>query len=71
MHVALIGFGLVSLSSPRPMEMPSTDAIPVDIVPLEDVAQSVQGDETAAHGYATCCTASRFLTRLRASTSGL
>ena len=43
MHVAVIGFGLISLSSPRPMEMPSTDAIPVDIVPLEEEGVRLDG----------------------------
>lgn len=47
MHVALIGFGLVSLSSPRSMDATQAESISVDFVPVEDNAQMVRGDEKA------------------------
>lgn len=50
MHVALIGFGLVSLSSPRSLEATQAEAISVDFVPVEDNAQMVKGDEKAPLG---------------------
>lgn len=46
-HVILIGFGLVSLSSPRSLDVSASDAISVEFVPVEDNAQSVIGDEKA------------------------
>lgn len=45
LHVVAIGLGLVSLSSPRPMEMTNTESFPVDIVPIEEIAQSIKGDK--------------------------
>lgn len=47
LHAAVLGFGLVSLSSPRPMELGSVESFPVDIVPVEEFAQSVEGDRSA------------------------
>ena len=47
LHAVAIGFGLVSLSSPREMAIADVESFPVDIVPIEEVAQSVQGDRNA------------------------
>lgn len=47
MHAALLAFGLVSLSAPRNFDSGSAEALPVDIVPMEEVAQAVQGDKKA------------------------
>ena len=47
LHVVVLGFGLVSLSSPREMAIADVESFPVDIVPIEEFAQSVQGDRRA------------------------
>lgn len=47
LHAAVLGFGLVSLSSPRPLEVASVESLPIDIVPVEEFAQSVRGDREA------------------------
>ncbi|TKT75366.1 hypothetical protein [Aquamicrobium sp. LC103] len=47
LHVAALGFGLVSLSSPRSMEAANVESFPVDIVPVEEFSQSVAGDRQA------------------------
>lgn len=47
LHAVVLGFGLVSLSSPREMAIADVESFPVDIVPIEEIAQSVQGERTA------------------------
>lgn len=47
LHAAVIGAALVSFSSPRPLDLTNVESFPVDIVPVEEVAQSVQGDRKA------------------------
>lgn len=47
LHAVVLGFGIVSLSSPRPMAIADVESFPVDIVPIEEFAQSVQGDRKA------------------------
>ncbi|NMG41992.1 hypothetical protein GRZ55_22445, partial [Chelativorans sp. ZYF759] len=47
LHVVLIGFGLVSLSAPPPHQSASVESFPIDIVPLEEFSQSVQGERDA------------------------
>jgi colicin import membrane protein len=47
LHVVVIGLGLVSLSSPRPMEVADVDALPIDIVPIEELTQVQEGDKKA------------------------
>jgi len=47
MHVAVLGFGLVSLSAPRAYEVADVEALPVDIVPVESITQIQQGDKKA------------------------
>lgn len=47
LHAAVIGFGLVSLSSPRALEVADVEAMPVDIVPIESLTQIQQGDKKA------------------------
>ncbi|WP_274627479.1 energy transducer TonB family protein [Arvimicrobium flavum] len=46
LHVAVLGFGLVSLSAPRPFEL-QQESLPVDIIPVEEFSQATQGDEKA------------------------
>lgn len=47
LHAALLGFGLFALSAPPPLNVADVEALPVDIVPLSEVTQSLQGDEKA------------------------
>jgi len=46
LHVVLLGFGLVTLSAPKPFEL-QQESLPVSIIPVEDFAQATQGDEKA------------------------
>ncbi|MBS3647782.1 hypothetical protein KEU06_03955 [Pseudaminobacter sp. 19-2017] len=46
-HVALLGFGLLSLSAPKPLEVMDVESLPVDIVPIEELTQIQQGDKKA------------------------
>jgi colicin import membrane protein len=47
LHAALIGFGLVTLSAPRALEVTDVESLPVDIVPVESITQMQQGDRKA------------------------
>lgn len=47
LHAAVLGFGLVTLSSPRPLEMSSGESFPVEIVPFEEISTSVIGEREA------------------------
>lgn len=47
MHAAFIGFGLVSLSSPKPLEVADVEALPVDIVSFAELTQVQKGDREA------------------------
>ncbi len=47
LHATVLGFALFSLSAPRPLEAPASESFPVDIVPVEEFAQSVAGDRRA------------------------
>ncbi|WP_137154713.1 cell envelope integrity protein TolA [Rhizobium sp. FKL33] len=46
LHVVLLGAMLIGIS-PKPMDMAISEAMPVDLVPIEDVAQLQQGDKEA------------------------
>ncbi|MCG7508698.1 cell envelope integrity protein TolA [Mesorhizobium retamae] len=45
LHAAVIGFGLFTLRAPPAFQPMDVESFPVDIVPVEDVAQSLQGDK--------------------------
>lgn len=47
MHAAVLGFGLVTLSAPKPFEMMDVESLPVDIIPIEEFTQIQQGDKKA------------------------
>ena len=47
MHAALLGFGLLSLSAPAPLDVGDVEALPVDIVPMEEMTQIQEGDKKA------------------------
>ena len=47
LHVALLGFGLFTLSAPRALQVADVEAFPVDIVPLDKLTELQQGDKKA------------------------
>lgn len=47
LHALLIGFALTSFSGPKTLEVTELDALPVDIVPIEELTQIQQGDKKA------------------------
>lgn len=47
LHAAVIGFGVFSLSSPRPLDVADVDSLPVDLVSIEEFAQVMRGDRRA------------------------
>ena len=47
LHILLISAGLISLSSPRKMDMTISESLPVDIVPIEELTQIQKGDKKA------------------------
>ncbi|PZO77287.1 MAG: hypothetical protein DI629_14865 [Mesorhizobium amorphae] len=48
LHAAILGIGLVSLSGPKPLDAGASEALPVSIVPIEEMTQMIEGDKTAA-----------------------
>jgi colicin import membrane protein len=47
LHAAVLGFGLISLSAPKPFEVMDIESLPVDLVPVESITQIQQGDKKA------------------------
>ena len=47
LHAALLGFGLVTLSAPRALEVADVEAFPVEIVPISEISQIQQGNREA------------------------
>jgi outer membrane biosynthesis protein TonB len=47
LHALVAAWLLVSFGSPEPFEVQMTEAMPVELVPIEDVAQLQQGDKEA------------------------
>jgi len=48
LHAALLGWGLLTLSAPAPLNAGDVEALPVDIVPVEELAHILEGDKTAS-----------------------
>lgn len=48
LHAAALLVGMLSLSAPRPFEVPDVEALPVDIVPVESITKVTEGDKKAA-----------------------
>lgn len=46
-HVAVLAWGLFSLSGPKPLVVADVEALPIDIVPIEDISRAVQGEKKA------------------------
>ena len=47
LHAVALAFGLFTLSSPPPMPAADVESVAVDIVPMEAIAQTLQGDKKA------------------------
>ncbi|MCB1450495.1 MAG: TonB family protein [Nitratireductor sp.] len=47
LHVAILSWGLLSLSGPKPLAVADVEALPIDIVPIEEVSRAVQGEKKA------------------------
>lgn len=46
-HLAFLAWGMVSLSAPTPLQVTDVEALPIDIVPIEEFAEAVRGDRDA------------------------
>ena len=46
-HAFAVGLGLVSLSSPKPLNVADVEALPVDIVPIESIIVEADTDPQA------------------------
>ena len=46
-HASLLAFALVSLGSPEPLDVSQAEALPVELVPIEELTQIQQGDKNA------------------------
>ena len=46
-HASLLAFALVSLGSPEPLDVSQAEALPVELVPIEELTQIQQGDKKA------------------------
>ncbi len=46
-HSAAVFFGVVSLSAPAPMKVADVEALPVEIIPIEDITRTVTGADDA------------------------
>lgn len=46
-HVLVLAGAMVSLASPTPLSAPDVEALPVDIIPIETLTKSVEGEKTA------------------------
>ncbi len=46
-HVAILTWGLLSFSAPTPLQVNDVEALAVDIVPIEEITQSIAGDKKA------------------------
>ncbi len=46
-HAALLAWGMVTLASPPPLKVVDVEALPVDLVPIESITQTVKGSKKA------------------------
>lgn len=42
-HAAVLSWGLLTLTAPPPLEVADVEALPIDIVPIEELTQSIEG----------------------------
>ncbi|MFZ1813987.1 MAG: cell envelope integrity protein TolA [Rhizobiaceae bacterium] len=50
MHMAVLAWGLLSLSAPNPLSVADVESLPIDIVPIEELTKAVQGEKKADVG---------------------
>ncbi len=50
LHCALLAWALVSIGSPEQFKVEDFEAMPVDLVPIEEMTQMQQGDKKASRG---------------------
>ena len=46
-HVAILSWGLLTVSAPPPLEVADVDSVPIDIIPIEELANAVKGAKEA------------------------
>jgi len=46
-HVTILAWGLLSFSGPKPLVVADVEALPIDIVPISEITNSVQGEKKA------------------------
>lgn len=46
LHALILGFAMSSFSAPRTLEVTDVEALPIDIVPIEEITQIQQGEKT-------------------------
>lgn len=46
-HVAVLSWGLLNVSAPTPLEVADVDSVPIDIIPIEQLANAVKGAQEA------------------------
>lgn len=46
-HVAILSWGLLNVSAPAPLEVADVDSVPIDIIPIEELASAVEGAKEA------------------------
>lgn len=46
-HIAAVALGVVSLSTPRPMNVADVEALPIEIIPIESITKTIKGDKKA------------------------
>lgn len=46
-HIAILSWGLVAISAPESLQVQDVEALPVDIIPIEELTKNVAGSEEA------------------------
>jgi len=46
-HGAILGWAVVSIAAPKPLPTPEVEALPIEIIPIESITKTVQGDRKA------------------------
>ena len=46
-HTMVLSWGLLTITSPKPFNVADVEALPVDIIPIEALTKTVQGDKKA------------------------
>ena len=46
-HTMVLSWGLLTITTPKPLSVADVEALPVDIIPIEALTKTIQGDKTA------------------------